>query len=293
MVGSSTPKPMLFHERSLETLGPDWRTAEVFSSTEWMMQEKLDGHRHIADITVDDKGTNAINYSRSGARVSVSTRYHNLGPGRYILDGELIGATHHLFDLIGAWGPKGEELISPHFSFSTRYEALKLLFERCRWSDEGIALIPTLSRPIEKIARFDALQSLGAEGVVFRKMVSPYVEGKTAVQFGFKLKFTKTVDVIIVNRDGERDAGFMALWDPNPPLGRSEHRVVIGRVSLYGKKGIEIGDVVEVRYLYASHPQSPYTVKLIQPRVLRRRLDKAPQECTHDQLLEHYPVTKP
>ena len=59
--------------------------------------------------------------------------------------------------------------------------------------------------------------------------------------------------------------------------------VSIGTVSMQGKEkggAVNVGDVIEVEYLWAN----PANHNLQQPRMLKRRPDKAPAEATDSQL---------
>jgi ATP-dependent DNA ligase len=88
-----------------------------------------------------------------------------------------------------------------------------------------------------------------------------------------KAKFTKTADVVVheVRPEGRNNCTFRLFNNGRP--------VPAGSCSLEARPNVRPGDVIEVRYLYASDEGLLY-----QPTMLRIRTDKSPGECTVDQL---------
>ena len=66
---------------------------------------------------------------------------------------------------------------------------------------------------------------------------------------------------------------------PTAPCGRSQGAT--STVTTIGCGDVNVGDVVEVHYLYIVNPAAP---RLFQPRILRSRTDIAPTECHLAQL---------
>jgi bifunctional non-homologous end joining protein LigD len=119
------------------------------------------------------------------------------------------------------------------------------------------------------------LQDSKAEGIVFKKMSAAYLQGKAHQHF--KLKFWKMLDCFVIekNRDG-KDAVELAVY-------KSGEVYRICGASLIGKERegkINVGDVVEIKYLYATS-----TWQAVQPTILRKRDDKLPIECMIEQMI--------
>lgn len=240
----------------------------MLNDSNWWAQQKLDGDRVL--FVVNDGTVTALN--RNGEARS------NLVPravakafqmrGTWVFDGELMSdGTYWLFDM-----PIAEEHVKPSAPYEFRLVVLERFFEA--WApDPCIRLLPTARTTAAKVSLLEATREARAEGVVFKDASAPYRPGKrTAVML--KCKYTKTVDCFVsdVARDGRANC-HVSVYDAR---GRE---VEIGSVATQGKPPVRKGDVVEVRYLYASEDR-----RLYQPTLLRVRRDKYPVDCMIDQL---------
>lgn len=99
-------------------------------------------------------------------------------------------------------------------------------------------------------------------------------QGGRRVDHTLKAKVTATADVVVLerNRDGKDNAVFGMLVNGK--------MTEIGTVSTGGKDKalgqIQVGDVVELEYLWASATSN----QLTQPRIVRKRPDKTANDAT-------------
>lgn len=197
------------------------------------------------------------------------------------LDGEIIGSTTFwAFDLLDY----GSNL--RHQPFELRRDRLEEFFKILTHTVDGgfgkssssatgperLKLLPCARTTKQKQRLVETLLEQHAEGVMIKHRAAPYDVGRR-VYHSLKLKFTKTVDCIILQRNRDRDCNaVLGVYD-------GKRVVEIGCCSMIGKPDAQVGDVVEVEYLYAMK-------RLVQPTLLRLRPDKraCPRDCSIDQL---------
>lgn len=248
----------------------------------WVMEQKLDGHR-LFIASPDVAGGAPVITNRNGQpyskKIPKAIADFRFPPGQYILDGELIadvvdghtvGGTFWLFDILvalnGEW--------STEFSTEDRRVMLEAFINHCS-TNHPFRIVPRARTRDEKIALSHRSLRDGYEGLVIKKLGKPYRSAGRTDEW-LKLKFVATVDVVVtdVRADGKDSVGY-AVYE-NGTL------KPIGRASLIGKEKngkINVGDVIEVRYLYCGSDG-----RLVQPTILGKRTDKAPHECTAEQL---------
>jgi bifunctional non-homologous end joining protein LigD len=126
----------------------------------------------------------------------------------------------------------------------------------------------------DKIALWERLRRDNREGIVFKRLDAPYVPGRPnsgGPQLKFKLVATASVIVTKVNLQRSVEVGLFQ--------GRS--LVSCSNVTIPANQEIpKVGDVVEVRYLYAFRE----SLALYQPAYLGRREDVDTGECVVSQL---------
>ena len=112
------------------------------------------------------------------------------------------------------------------------------------------------------------------EGVVFKDMTAPYIPGRPySGGAQRKFKFVQTASVVVTNVNGKRSVKIGVL--------DGERMISCGNVTIpVGSDIPGIGDIVEVRYLYAF----PESGSLFQPVYLGVRDDIELKDCTRDQL---------
>lgn len=248
----------------------DWELPYYLSNDNFLMSQKLDGHRTIV-------ATNPLRcYSRTGLAVKVPPSLANSSiaslDSEWIFDGEMLDGTYHCFDILST--PKGDLL---RWDWNQRQEVLTVIAERCE-----LNVVRQVHGTVEKARFFQACSEAGVEGVVFVDKFSHYQSGKRSTT-ARKFKFRKDVDCVVtqIGVDG-RDNLELGLYDPDGLL------VNVGKVSALTGDGprVEQGDVVTVTILYVTESR-----RLYQPVKPRIRRDKLPEDCTVDQL-DQYIVNK-
>jgi ATP-dependent DNA ligase len=238
----------------------------------WVAQQKLDGDRIL--ISVRDGKVRALNREGEPRRNPVPRRIlDQFQPfallGTWCFDGELMTTGElWLFDL-----PEAAGQVTREHPFEFRYQVLERFLAGSNWpTDPCVRLLPIARTTTTKAALFEDLRTRGAEGLMFRHVDGRYRSGKRS-DLLLKAKFVHTVDVVVhqVRAEGRNNCTFR-LWD-------NGRLVPAGSCSLEARPDVAPGDVIEVRYLYASDDRLLY-----QPVMVRVRTDKSPGDCTVDQL---------
>ena len=249
--------------------------AEFIRDDSWVMEQKLDGHRILLTLHQDAPPTAVTRggtlYTRKLPKAIQDYRFPV--EGEWTLDGELVGDTLWVFDIPVA---NASLIDQPLWVRRATVEALLAQIEH------PFKLVPQARTADEKISLAEAAIANHFEGLVLKKVDSPYRSGGRTPEW-LKLKFVATADCIVVGvRTDGKDSVDLALVDPAIQATGKAPWVPVGRASLIGKEkagAIGLGDVVEVRYLYTGAGG-----RLYQPTILRKRDDKLPHECTTDQL---------
>src|SRR5205814_1659193 len=153
------------------------------------LQRKMDGKRLLLERR--DGEINGIN--RLGLFVGVPETIAAAArklPVDCVLDGEAVGDTLHVFDLlkIDASGIQGQ-------SYQYRYRQLGDLVGK---APACISLVPTALTKAEKALAFCTFKAMKAEGVVFKQLNAPYTPGRPASGGSqFKFKFCETATFIV------------------------------------------------------------------------------------------------
>lgn len=255
------------------------QVTKYVTNDRWACEPKVDGHRCLIRM--------------KGERVSFTTRqglaFEHVPPAirasfaayakqgvELIVDGELLPATGQLwlFDCMGAGSP-ARQFVSPTDPFDTRRATLENLVAAGFGDHPLIDVLPSYTNQIDKAKLILDIKARCAEGVIFRDRQAPYMEKRTDRLLKYKFRYTADCVVTAKGRDG-KDNLVLGMFDEN---GRC---VDVGTVSALTGDGprVGVGQVVEVTYLYASADR-----KLTQPVTPMLRVDKAPDECTIDQLI--------
>lgn len=228
---------------------------------------KMDGTRLA--VTVGERG--AIGWARSGDMAKIPSAVAENIP--YIpgmtLDGELLGDVYVVFD-----APTYPNMVDG-LTLDRRRFWLEAMFDG--WDLRGpgshVRLCPravTLDEKADMIHRIDVGRG---EGLVAKRLDSTYQEGVRSRDW-IKLKRHHTIDCVVT-----------WLGDPKHNMGLAVYRdgnlVDVGECGTLTGEGLaaKVGDVVEVRVLYASD-----SGRLVQPTLPKLRADKQPHECTWDQI---------
>jgi ATP-dependent DNA ligase len=284
---------MKFHEVDEQDIAPLIRDDGV------VFEQKMDGTRVLAVITPG----NVAWFQSGGKKLTHSAAVQHMpdleptllglmrgAEGEIVLDGELMIRTGelHIFDLpylrMSGSGTQSPG-VSPTDPYSWRRDILDTLMIG-ELVGSPVHLVRPAFGPRAKLRLFEAVKAAGAEGVMAKNLDGPYEPGKR-VKHTVKIKLVKTADVIVtaVDRPDPKHGNFTFGIDAVQSGVQGDVVVderfiaTLGRCSAIGKPvNVAVGDVIEVAYLYRDA-----TGGLVQPRMVRLRLDKAPADCTLDQ----------
>lgn len=240
----------------------------------WVAEQKLDGDRFLlmspgADMPGTPITRNGTLYSK---KVTQNIKDFRFPEGEWALDGEYVGGVFWVFDMPLWPGVADQPLWARRAALETFMATVANPFR----------LVPQAKTREEKIRLAETALMCNYEGLLLKKRDSAYVSGGRTPDW-LKVKFVSTADVVVtgIRTDGKDSVDFGVFQDGLPSSDMSPP-IPCGRASLIGKEkngAIAVGDVLEVRYLYTGAGG-----RLFQPTILRKRDDKAPHECTTDQL---------
>jgi ATP-dependent DNA ligase len=251
-------------------LGVASLTSNGYTNSYWRVQEKLDGHRVLVQITngkIKPLNRNGEPYTR-GLPPNVIDAFplDSMDPkDLWILDGELINKTYWMFDCLMM--PGRVNIYDPYI---IRREWLEAFHDVGILDKTSVQLVDE-DNTINLDKKMQAYAEAGAEGVILRNINKPYACGKRSPDL-VKVKYKKRVDCLItaVGIEGKANAA-VSLW-------KNDMTHEIGKVSTVGRP-VDIGDIVEVEYLYVGKHG-----RLYQPVLIRKRTDKSDIDCGWDQL---------
>lgn len=258
---------------------------QYVQSDEWWVEQKLDGQRFL--VLVAEGEISAFN--RNGVEMTLPEQIaadfvsFKTDDTMWHFDGELVDGEYHIFDVLWAGDTcDGGMTDKP---FEQRRNRLEKIFSF--WEPDHCHLVRCAKTETEKADLVVKLERECSEGAVLKKRTATYnVQGKR-VKTWLKLKFVQCADVIVMEleRGGKPQAvtiGMMqepSIWVTNHDDAANKLVEVAG-CKVPANLELEVGDVLEVRYLYATSDN-----KLTQPIFVRKRTDKQPAECTmNDQL---------
>jgi bifunctional non-homologous end joining protein LigD len=235
-------------------------------------QQKLDGVRVLVHVGETMIATNRAGQATEMARDVIAGLAHL--PHGTIVDGEVVGETYWLFDVLSV----GSEDISK-LGYVDRWDRLDGDIEPGLAG--SISVLP-YARGLEKRKLLESLRKSKAEGIVFKRKDAPYTPGRPSSGGPhLKHKFVKSADVVVVENAG--NAYRMIVHDAR---GKSLDvgRVFAGTTNASRKDlddRLARGEtpVCEVKYLYATNDDQLY-----QPVFVRIRDDKDPDACLLAQL---------
>lgn len=235
----------------------------------WVAQQKFDGRRILVDINKDHVHIN----NRLGEHSSWTSHIlDQLGDWFYsisnknlqvVFDGEWVDDTYHVFDL------KSCDLHTEEDPYYLRWANLRgflSAFDR----PESIEPVYTAFAEEDKLELIKQAHNHQAEGIVFRKYRGMYIPGRA--DNIKKFKFVRSLDAVVMGHIPGRKSVKVGLVDTDKVF-------EIGHCSTTFLTGVNVGDVVEIQYLYFSKHD-----RLVQPILQRVREDKDVTECTFDQV---------
>jgi len=233
------------------------------------MEEKYDGDRVALQVLGD--GTMRAYGRRGRLRLPHLFRqsfdWHGLS---VTLDGELLSDRYVVFDLLDVRADSLRMLT---------LAARKNLLAKVPVLPSAFEIAPFAATVQEKVDLLKSSIESDKEGVVMKDVTSLYKVGRNGTWQ--KFKFHKTLEAVVVELGGNNkpESARLAL------IRFDNSRMDIGgvKIPMIHQVGqhIQVGDVVEIRYLYVSSD-----LKLYQPVFLRRRLDKVAADCRPDQIVD-------
>ena len=245
----------------------DGLAATLLTDPAWLTQEKLDGKR----VLIRRSGDTILGINRKGLQIGLSEPIvrcaRTISGMQGLLDGECIGDRYVAFDLL----EQACVDLRPQ-AYRKRLEALYGM--ALNGPDYPIAFIRTATKTLDKRVMLAELRRQNKEGIVFKRLASPYVPGRPASGGDqLKLKFTATASCLGAGSNGIKRSVALELYD-------GTRRVAVGNVTIPPSQQIPAaGATVEIRYLYAFSGGSLY-----QPVYLGVRDDIDAAACTLDQL---------
>ncbi|MBC8101471.1 MAG: ATP-dependent DNA ligase [Cytophagales bacterium] len=237
----------------------DSQALTYLESEDWFLEEKFDGRRLMAAVLAGQvEGSN-----RKGLVVSLPQEVADalVGAGDCVLDGELVGTKFWVFDVLSLGGSDLTTL--PFSERAARRDSLTFT------DTDSAQAVTSYRSPAEKTAAYAAIRNAGREGVVFKRASAPYKVGRpTAGGDQVKVKFYATCSAVVAKVNAQRSVA-LKLGDVN-----------VGNVTVPVNFALPaVGEVVEVRYLYANRGGALY-----QAIYLGTRDDVDPGECGLDQI---------
>lgn len=250
---------------------------QYVQSDEWWAEQKLDGQRFL--VLVAEEEISAFN--RNGVEMTLPDQIaadfvsFKTADTMWHFDGELVDGEYHIFDVLWAGDTcDGGMTDKP---LEQRRNRLEKIFSF--WEPDHCHLVRCAKTETEKADLITKLERECSEGAVLKKRTATYnVHGKR-VKTWLKLKFVQCADVVVMEleRDGKPQAVTIGMYADHL-IYRQEAELKLEEVAgckVPANIELEVGDVLEVRYLYATPDR-----KLTQPVFVRRRTDKQPKECT-------------
>jgi len=171
----------------IQLLSETHDASEFISSDEWCAQEKIDGERML----VQKIGTSVTAYNRRGLGRKLSESVLTIALSSvcdWIIDGEAIGDDFIAFDILEINGAdickKGME-----YRFDILSAASPFRVVRCAIGADS------------KSDLVKAVRAESGEGVVFKFMDEPYLDGRTPA--AVKFKFWKSESFVVTKIEGE------------------------------------------------------------------------------------------
>lgn len=270
----------------LASVQPDDAVAGFMEDDDWVAQFKYDGDRVV--IEVDQGQIRVLN--RQGEQKTRNVVPAHLKPfsalhtGRWVFDGEVVGRTLVLFDLITT--TDGVTTFSREQTpFAARFEVLEVLSRvlgipavGAASETSAVVLAPVATGTQAKGAMLEQAISQQREGIILRMSAGLYESGRRAPVL-VKHKLIKDADVVVTAVHDSKQSVELSVYSPNG------EQIVVGAASTIGKTDSAGGapalnQVWVVTFLYVTDPQHP---RMVQPRLIRHRTDKAPADCLLDQ----------
>ena len=251
--------PQLLNPATEEEL--EW----LLDDPNFLMQEKLDGKR----LLLRKEGVVVTGINRRGLECGLPENVINDAQsleGDWLLDGELVGKVYHVFDLLEHEGS--------HRRYPLKERLVVLLNLLAGGQTPWIRFVPPIQGQVMKRRFLENCRESGCEGIVLKRADAPYIPGRPSSGGDqWKFKFVATASVVVTNVNAKRSVQIGIV--------EGDSLVPAGNVTIPVDKEVPgIGEIVEVRYLYAF----PESGALFQPVYLGVRDDIELKDCSRAQL---------
>lgn len=263
-----------FVPQLLNTLRDESVLEAILNDNVHILQEKHDGERR--PVLVEDGVVTAMNKEGVVSALPQNLVDDALSIGGNIrFDGEVIGERYVVFELL-EWN--GEDLRKK--TYKERFAKLKEVFAQYHFS--GIEVTNSAETPEEKRALFEELKARNAEGVAIKRADAPYAPSRPASGGSqLKFKFEEVCTVRVSSRNNKRSVA-VECWETD-----SDNPIALGSITIPANYEIpEVGDIVNVRYLYKYENGS-----LFQTTYLGGRMDQSTPDRLHQ--FKHKVVVEP
>jgi len=248
---------------------PEKDVEQYIKDPNWGGQEKFDGKRMMLDFFLGPTTKfQAIN--RKSLECPCDPSYEPEvrvladlnGFSQLVLDGESVGPTYYTFDLM-----------VKNMACGDRHDALKEIMSK--YKNKTIRFVKMARTEQEKRELYERLQKQGREGIVFKRLDSPYKPGRPNTGGDhLKFKFYATASCIVAKINKKRSIGLELVDGNNGAI------IDVGNCTIGGNKPIpKVGEIVEIKYLYYFKGGSLY-----QPSYLGVRDDIDASDCLLSQL---------
>ncbi|MCA6372157.1 MAG: WGR domain-containing protein [Cytophagales bacterium] len=239
----------------------------------YLAEEKKDGERKMLNLDGERGSFKLEAINKLGFSTGYPTLFKSLEKSskvNFLVDGELVFDTLFLFDLLNF---NGVDLRN-----RSAVDRLAILENNFGMISNGISQIKpvyTAYTREEKLALLITLKERNAEGIVFKLKSGEYKSGRPASGGdNLKFKFQETASFIVHLINDKRSVA-IGLFDTDGTF------MSAGNVTIPPNHDIpKVGDVVEVRYLYAYKESG----SVFQPVYKGKRNDVEKHECEASQL---------
>jgi hypothetical protein len=231
-------RPMLLTQDSEENI--DF----YVSDAAWAGQEKMNGKRILIKNNIVTVGVNKRGLE-CPIPVELAQAMKRQVPG--IFDGELIGTTYYVFDVlyIGAdWSTKDQ----CGLTLKERWDVANGIVKSI--NSPLVRMVPLITGSRDKLALVNKLREGRKEGVVFKRLDGKYDPGRIEnlkKALAVKIKFYAEGQFIVLRWNGAKMSVEVAAGEGVKPIS-------VGNVTIAQKyaEQVMVGSLLRVKYLYAT-----------------------------------------
>ena len=237
----------------------------LLTDNQHCIQEKFDGRR----LMVRKQGEEVIGINRRGLVVALPDpirRAVEKLPIEVLIDGEAVGETLHVFDLLELDGYDQRSV-----RYIDRFVRLQRILPK---KSAVLRPVATYMAASDKLRVFEEFKANRCEGVVLKNKDAPFSPSRpNSGGTQLKYKFVESASFIVTSHNDKRSVT-LCLYD-------GEVLVGAGNVTIPPNHEVPaVGDVIEARFLYAMRKSG----SIYQPVYLGKRCDIPAYDCTVDQL---------